>query len=61
MMHHSKALEKFYSMMIFVRSLTGTLPSKKPKNPKHNPETWYVNNSGVLHIVEKVIKRRIRR
>ena len=29
--------------MIFARSLTETIPLKKPKNPKSNPETWYVN------------------
>ena len=35
------------------------------KNPEINPKTWYVNekllnNSGVLHIIKKVIKCRIR-
>ena len=43
MIHHSKGLEKSFSMMIFSKTLTETLPLKNPKNPKNNPETWYVN------------------
>ena len=39
MIHHSKTLEKFYSMMFFSKTSTETLPSKNPKNPKNNPET----------------------
>ena len=29
-------------MMIFSETSTKTLPLKNPKNPKDNPETWYV-------------------
>ena len=29
--------------MSFSRSLTGTTPVKNPKNPRNNPQTWYVN------------------
>ena len=48
-------------MKIFSKTLTETLPLKKPKNPKNNPETWYVNekvfdNYDILYIVEKVLK-----
>ena len=37
---------------------------KKPKNPKNNPETWYVkeklsDNYDILYIVEKVLKSSI--
>ena len=30
--------------MIFSRSLTETITIEKPKNPKYNPEIWYVIN-----------------
>ena len=30
-------------MVIFSRASNETIPSKKPKNPETNPETWYVN------------------
>ena len=48
-------------MMIFSNTSTETLPSKKPKNPKNNRETWYVNDKlfddyDILYIVEKVLK-----
>ena len=33
-----KSLEKFYSMMIFSRSLTEAITIEKPKNPQNNPE-----------------------
>ena len=61
MKHHSKALEKCYSMMIFSKTSTETLPSE---NPKNNPETWYVNEIffykyDILYIVEKVLKSSI--
>ena len=40
------------------------LTIEKPKNPKNNPETWYVNekifdNYNILYIVEKVLKSSI--
>ena len=43
MIHHSKGLEKCYSMMTFSETSTETLLSKNPKNLKNNRETWYVN------------------
>ena len=48
-------------MMIFLKSLTETIPLKNPKNPKNYPETWYVNekilsNSKLLYIIRKVNK-----
>ena len=51
--------------MTFSRWLTETIPLKNPKNPEIYPETWYVNekvlsNGGVLYIIEKEIKCRIR-
>ena len=51
-------------MMIFSKTSPETLPMKKLKNPEINPKTWCVNekllnNSGMLYIVRKVIKRRI--
>ena len=47
--------------MIFSKTSTETSRSKNPKNPKINPETWYVNeknfdNYDILYIVEKVLK-----
>ena len=50
--------------MIFLKTLTETLPLKKPKNPETNPETWYVNENflnkyDILYIVEKVLKSSI--
>ena len=38
-----KGLENCYSMTIFSKASTETWSSKKPKNPKNNPETWDVN------------------
>ena len=31
--------------MIFSRSLTETITIEKHRNPKNNPETWYVNKN----------------
>ena len=61
MIHHSKALEKCYSMMIIWKTKTETLPSKNPENPKNNPKTWYVSekiftNDDILYIGEKFLK-----
>ena len=44
--------------MMFLRSLTETIPLENPENLETNIKTWYVNekffyNSGVLYIVEK--------
>ena len=39
MIHHSKGLDKCYSMMMFSETPTETSPSKNPENPKNNPET----------------------
>ena len=52
--------------MIFSKLSTETSPSKKPKNPKNNLETWYVNlknlnSSGMLDNIEKVLKNAIQR
>ena len=48
-------------MMIFSEISTETLPSK---NPKNNPENWYVtkiffDNYDILYIVGKVLKSSI--
>ena len=48
--------------MTFSRSLTETISLKNPKNPEINPKKWYVNkkklnNSGVFHILRKVLKK----
>ena len=52
--------------MIFSKLSTETSPSKKPKHPKNNLETWYVykknlNIGGVLYIIKKVLKNAIQR
>ena len=51
--------------MIFLKTLTETLLSKNPKNPKNNPQTCSVNektfdNYDILYIVEKILKNSIR-
>ena len=51
-------------MMKFSKTSTQTLPSKNPKNPEINPETWYVNekvfdNYDILYIDENVLKNAI--
>ena len=51
-------------MIIFSKTSTQTLPSKNPKNPKSNPETWYVNKKffnkyDILYIAEKALKSTI--
>ena len=48
-------------MIIFSKKSTETLPLKNPKNPKINPNTWYVNEKvfnkyDILYIVEKELK-----
>ena len=50
--------------MIFSKKSTETLPSKNPKNPKINPNTWYVNEKifikhDVLYIVENFSKNTV--
>ena len=32
-MHHKKALKNLFSLMIFSKTLTETIPLKKPKKP----------------------------
>ena len=50
--------------MIFSKTSTETIPLKKPKTPKNNTETWYVNKNffnkyDILNIVEGVLKNAI--
>ena len=51
-------------MMIFLRSLTGTITIEKPKNPENKPKTWYVNENlfniyDILYIVGKVLENSV--
>ena len=63
-LYHWKVLEKCYSTMIFSKTITKTIPSKNPENPRNNPQNWYVkeknfNKYDILYIVETVLKRSI--
>ena len=51
-------------MMIVSKSSTETSPSKNPKNPENNPQTWYVieifsYKYDQLYIVGKLLTKTI--
>ena len=59
-----KRLEKFYPMMMFSRTSTETVPSKKPNHPETTPLNlvcrWKIfSNREVLYNTRKVIKCRL--